>query len=81
MEDFEQIVNRNHNEKTAAPKNESRRECVTRIIVSILIIIAAFAAFVLNLMHIYLAAPVMLAAYTVACFSLGRGVHLFGPKR
>lgn len=81
MEDFEQIVNRNHNEKSVAPVNEHRRNCVTRIIVSILIVVAAFAALVLNLMHIYLAAPVMLAAYTVACFSLGRGVHLFRSKR
>ena len=81
MEDFESIVNRNHDEKTAAPKNEKRRECITRIVVSIIVLAAAFAAFMLHLMHIYLAAPVMLAAYTVACFSLGRGVHLFRSKR
>ena len=81
MDEIEKIVNRNHDEKTAAPRNEKRRECITRIVVSTLILFAAYAALVLNLMHIYLAAPVMLAAYTVACFSLGRGVHLFRSKR
>lgn len=81
MDEFEKIVNRNHDEKSVAPVNEHRRNCVTRIVVSIIVLIAAYAALVLNLMHIYLAAPVMLAAYTVAVFSLGRGIHLFRLKR
>ena len=80
MEDFESIVNRNHDEKIEEPKNEDRRKFIKRIVVSFMISLATFFALMFNLMHIYLAAPVMLVAYTVGCISLGQFIHLIAPK-
>lgn len=80
MEDFESIVNRNHDKKTAEPKNEDRRKFIKRIVVSFMILCATFSALMFYLMHIYLAALVMLAAYTVGCISLGQLIHLIAPK-
>ena len=80
MENFENIVNRNHDKQTAKPKNEQRRNYIIRIVVSLLAIIATYAELFVGYVNIVHAVLVMLAAYTVGCFSLGRGIHLIFPK-
>lgn len=80
MENFETIVNRNHDEKTNAPRRAKMKKHIIRIDVCFAIIIAAFFTALIDLMHIGLAAAIMVIAWSVACYSFGRCMRFVMPK-
>ena len=79
MDILEQMVNNHADAVRNAPRNKRVQKHLNRVCLSAAIAIAFLLCALLGLVHPGLAAPVMVIALMVGCYSLGRCVR-FGMR-